>query len=429
MPTTPTTPPPPHVRLLADHQRAAGVSANEDLHVGPPGPPPSFFTSAQWTADGTSVVVASSDQTVHAFVLPDDLLADDDGAGETRSLTPQGTTKLPEPTQTVTPAPYFSLGDPSTQTFLAACRDHPIHMYQAFPDEGRAAPLCTYKLIRKETEAYITPSSLIWQYPGTHFLCGSANRLDLFDVSGHAADGPVTTIPTIPSRRHISKGSGIGMKGTVSALGASHPGGDGSSLIAAGTWTRWLGLYDLYRTDKTVANWSIAQVVAEAPGKDLGGQGIVQTIWSPCGRYLIVNERHSNGLLVYDVRVTGQLLSILRGRQADTQQRLHCDVFQGEGPGFEVWAGGQDGVVCVWEDVGLHGDLEARPSWDWRAHGSPVGSTALHSSGSVVATCSGGWEHSRSYDADDEAATRVGTDVLEESSLKLWCVEAPQGNP
>lgn len=417
---------PPQVRLVAECQRAAGLRANDDLHVGTGGSR-SFFTSAQWTADGTSVIAGSSDQAVHAFVLPDDLL---DEAAETRQLISQGTVRLPEPTQTITPAPYFSLVEPPTQTFLAACRDHPIHLYQVFPDEGRSVPLATYKLIRKETEAYITPSSLIWQYPGTHFLCGSANRLDLFDVSGHASDGPVTTIPTIPSRRHISKGSGVGMKGTVSALSASNPDGNGTSLIAAGTWTRWVGLYDLYRTDKIVANWSIAQAAAEAPGKDIGGQGIAQTIWSPCGRYLLINERHSDGLLVYDVRVTGELLSILRGRKAGTQQRLHCDVYQGSGGGFEVWAGSQDGAVHVWEDVGLHGDLEAQPSWDWKAHESPVGSAGLHSSGSVAATCSGGWEHSRSYETEDEApASRVdapGSTVLDESSLKFWSIEAPQ---
>ncbi|KAL6862865.1 hypothetical protein ACO1O0_003103 [Amphichorda felina] len=429
MPTTATHQ--PHVRLLAESHRAGSPIANDDLQRRPGGSP-SFFTSAQWTADGTSVVVGSSDKTVHAFVLPDDLL--DDGPADTRQLSPQGTVRLPEPTQTITPAPYFSLGDASTQTFLAGCRDHPIHLYHAFPDEGRSAPLYTYKLIRAETEAYITPSSLIWQYPGTHFLCGSTNRLDLFDVSGHASDGPITTIPTIPSRRYIAKGGGVGMKGTVSALAASGPDGDTTPLIAVGTWTRWVGLYDLYRTDKAVANWSIAQAVAEAPGKELGGQGIAQTAWSPDGRYLLINERHSSGLLVYDVRVTGQLLSILRGRKADTQQKLLCDVYQGGGGGFEVWAGSQDGTVHVWEGVGLHGDFETQPGWDWKAHESPVGSTGLHPSGSVAATCSGGWEHSRSHESeDDEAPTGRGdsssTTVLDETSLKFWCIEGPQEDP
>jgi hypothetical protein len=283
-----------------------------------------------------------------------------------------------------------------------------------------------YKLIRKETEQYITPSSLIWKYPGTHFVCGSANRIDLFDVSRPGNDGPLLTLPTIPSRRHLSKGGGVGMKGTVSALSASSADADGSSIIAAGTWTRWLGLYDFWRTDKVIANWSIAGAhkdVSSTDARHTAGRGIAQTLWSPCGRYLVINERNAEGLLVYDIRVTGQLLSILTGRKANTQQRLHCDVFTGEDGGFEVWAGSQGGTVHAWTGVGLHSEYGAAPSWDWQGHESPVGSTVMHQSGSVVATCAGGWEHSAVYESDGEPTRNMAqSTILEESSLKVWSI-------
>ena len=408
-------------------------------------PASAFFTSAKWTADGTTVITSASDQAVRAFVLPDDLL--EGASDEPRTLEHQGFTRLPEPPLTVTPAPFFHLGDPATQSFLATFRDHPIQLYHVFPHEdAHAAPLASYKLIRTETEEYIAPSSLLWQAPGSHFLCGSTNRLDLFDASGHASNAPLVTVPTIPSKRYISKGGGVGMKGVVSALDAAPPSADGGSIIAAGTWTRWIGLYDLIRSEKQVANWSVAKAVDSLSDEDLGGSGVAQTIWSPCGRYLVVNERNSCGLLVYDIRVTGQLLSVLRGRPADTHQRMHCDVYAGKDGGFEVWAGAQDGVVRVWEDVGLHGDLATDSSWDWKAHDAPIGSTALHSSGSVVATCSGAWEHTRFYDSNEDkdcsesesesessepASTDLGTDfrgptVLEDSCLSLWSIEAAQ---
>lgn len=190
---------------------------------------------------------------------------------------------------------------------------------------------------------------------------------------------------------------------------------------SCGHWTRWIGLYDLWRTDKTVANWSIAQAADE---QKLGGQGIAQAIWSPDGRYLVVNERHASGLMVYDVRGTSQLLSTLQGRKADTQQRLHCDVYQGQDGGFEVWAGSKDGSVQIWENVGLHGDLDARPSWGWKGHESPVGSVGLHSSGSVIATVSGGWEHPETSGDEDQLAShdRTAVSTLSESSLKLWAM-------
>lgn len=397
----------PELRLLAESPASSHVARGAGLPGGR-----SFLASAQWTADGTTVIATSSGRSVTALSLPGDLL---EGEGS-RELRPQGVTTLPEPTQAVVAAPFFSLADPATQTLLAGCKDHPVHLYHAFPmGEGLNAPLCSYKNIRMQTEEYITPSSMIWP-ESNHFLCGSANRIDCFDVSGHA-DGPVVTIHTIPSKRHLLKGGGVGMKGTVSAMGASPSDGEGSYVLAAGTWSRWLGLYDIYRSDKVVANWSIA---GAADDSGLDGNGIVQTIWSPCGRYLLVNERQTDGLLVYDIRVTGQLLSTLKGRGGSTPQRLSCDVYPGSDGGFEVWSGAQDGMLHVWEGVGLHGESGVPPSWDWKAHDAPVGNAVVHPSGSVAATCSGGWEPAP---VTDDGVT-PGITVLEESSLKLWSIEA-----
>ncbi|KAL7932904.1 hypothetical protein V8C35DRAFT_322743 [Trichoderma chlorosporum] len=442
----------PTVRLLAEHLAASKPEVGEGPSPGEEDGSPSgsgkcadassdaqdrrFYSSAQWTADGTAILALSSDQTVSSFILPADLLQP---AGEARHLRRQASIKLPEPTQTLAAAPYFSLANPASQMFLVGCRDHPLHLYRAFPqleDTGSGTgavasrPLYTYKLIRQESEQYITPASLLWEYPGTHFVCGSANRIDLFDVSGHCSDGPTVTVPTIPSRRHISKGSGVGMKGTVAALASSPPAdvnGHGS-ILAAGTWTRWMGTYDLHRSDRVVANWSIAEADRKAFRISLGGQGIVQTAWSPCGRYLVVNERQAGGLLVYDVRGTGQLLAVLKGRRSTTQQRLHFDVFPAE-TGFEVWAGTQDGMVAVWEGVGMQNDVIG-PSWTWKAHESPIGSAIVHSSGSVAATCSGGWGYPREQDMD-AAFTGAGqtldgryhqSRIFDESSLKIWSV-------
>lgn len=235
------------------------------------------------------------------------------------------------------------------------------------------------------------------------------------------------------------------MRGTVSALAAqpyqppqtqSVADGNGSSagglgLLAAGTWTRSLGLYDLLRSGECVATWSVKGAAQEA---GVGGRGVLQTVWSPCGRYLVVNERGSTGLLVYDLRGTHRLLGALEGRDGRTNQRLSCGAFPGsEGTGgFEVWAGTKDGGVVVWEGVGnLDGGVE--PSWDWKAHGSAVGATAMHMSGSVVATCSGAWkfvdEDEESSESSDESGSEASTAsrsspksqiVVEETSLKVW---------
>ncbi|KAG8669043.1 hypothetical protein FPOAC2_08355 [Fusarium poae] len=377
-----------------------------------------YYTSVQWTADGTSLLVSSALNSISTFVLPEDLL--DPSASRPRRLESQSTITLPEPSQTAAAAPFYSLAEPSSQTVLVGCRDHPIQLYHLFPPDddfaSRSAPLASYKLIRRETEEYITPSSLLWEGSGTHFLVGSTNRLDHFDMTRPGSDGPVLTIPTIPSKRHISKGSGVGMKGTVAALASSPVDGNGNSVIAAGTWTRWMGLYDVHRSDKVVANWPLPRSDDIEGG--IGGQGIVQVRWSPCGRYLIISERHASGMIVYDIRGTGELLCTLRGRSAPTQQKMSVDVFAGnpyaEFPSFEVWAGNHDGGVAVWEGVGSQiGVID--PSWSWKPHDAPVGSTALHSSGSVVATCSGGWGFGEASEAQS---------VFDESSVKIWSIGA-----
>lgn len=161
------------------------------------------------------------------------------------------------------------------------------------------------------------------------------------------------------------KGGGVGMRGIVSALSVQNcSAGEEGGMLAAGTWTRWIGLYDAGGVGGTVATWSIAE--AADIHAEIGGTGVTQTLWSSCGRYLYVVERMSRGVLVFDVRVTGRLVAWLKGRRAETNQRLGVDVFEGE-KGMEVWAGGADGVVTVWEGVGTkEGDLER--DWEWRAH-------------------------------------------------------------
>lgn len=269
-----------------------------------------------------------------------------------------------------------------------------------------------------------------------------------FDVS-RSGEEPLLRIKTIPSERHLSKGGGVGMRGVVSTLSVQPTDPVyGGGIVAAGTWTRWVGLYDFAQAGECAATWSIKAGV-NATRRDghpgVGGDGIMQTAWSPCGRYLLVSERRSRGVLVYDVRVTGELLGWLEDRDALTNQRISCDVFPGNhaAAGFEVWSGTTDGVIKVWENVGSREGAHS-PSWDWKGHGSAVGSTCLHPTGAVVATCSGTWEFPEEEVEED---SREKSGVLEdcgelgrnhvsnrhlpswmrrrnkESSLQIWSLE------
>ncbi|KAI0008509.1 hypothetical protein F4779DRAFT_641615 [Xylariaceae sp. FL0662B] len=432
----------------------------------PPSPQPpkeqdevrGYFETAQWTADGTTILTSSSSNQISGYIVPSDLLSP---KSSPLTLTPQATIQLPEPSNVLAGAPYFALSEPWTNQLLVSSRDHPIQLFYLTPTSTSTSPgpASAYPLTAARSETLQTAASLVWPAPGTHFVAGSRNQLARFDVRRNGAE-PLLRIPTIPSARHVAKGGGVGMRGTVSALSAQPPEATGASLVAAATWTRCVGLYDFAQAGECIATWSVAAaarecgasvgsgsgsgVVGGAGAEDggggaVGGDGITQTIWSPCGRYLLISERKSRGILVYDVRVTGRLLGWLSGREALGNQRIQCDVFPGQegSGGFEVWSGTSHGAVKVWEGVGSREGAHV-PGWQWDAHRSTVGSTCVHQSGSVVATCSGSWEfpdenvdgdersESGSDSSADSSSGDSGTDVSwmrrrnKESSLKIW---------
>lgn len=157
------------------------------------------------------------------------------------------------------------------------------------------------------------------------------------------------------------------MKGIVSTM-SENPSGDG--MIAAGTFTRNVGLYGSHGSGDLIGTFSVAGTEAE---RHIGGSGITQVLWSPCGRYLYVAERKSDGVLVYDIRVTGQLVGWLAGRKAMTNQRLQIDVISTNGKGkHEVWAGGIDGVVRMWE-CATDSAGEIQPTWEKKIHDGKPG--------------------------------------------------------
>lgn len=431
------------------------------------------------TADGTTVIASTYHNQLCSFVIPSDLLEPREHA---LNLRPQKTLDLPETTNVFAPAPYFALESPDTHHVLVACRDHPIQIFRALPatltpgDDHQAprhqphedSSLFSYRLISPQTEAYLPVHSLAWPSPyaatTTSFFVGSNNLIAQFNLH-RVGQGPQQVVHTIPSKRHISKGNGVGMRGMVSALSMQNdenyvPTG----LLAAGTWTRWVGLYDFARGGERVATWSVAEAAASVavpdsppgspsrgkkqPTAGIGGAGINQTAWSPDGRYLLVNERQSTGVLVYDVRVTNKVLGFLAERDALTHQRLDLTVYPDSeaAGGFEVWAGTRDGTVKVWQGVG-NDEGCIRPSWDFSTRGgadaedkhvrSPVGSVSLHKYGSVIATCTGGWKvageddgggasTSASHSSSSSSASSYSDDESGSSSLSSYSPRSHQ---
>ena len=153
-----------------------------------------------------------------------------------------------------------------------------------------------------------------------------------------------------------------GIKGIVSALGISTEG-----FLAAGTFGRWVGLYDEHGRGGSVG---VFEIGCGTQGKEEGnGRGITQVLWSGDGRYLCVAERCSDGISVWDIRGTGKRLAWLKGRNAMTNQRLGVDIINGE-----VWAGGVDGKVRLWQGLGMKEGI-VNPDWEFKAHEGEVSPT------------------------------------------------------
>ena len=95
---------------------------------------------------------------------------------------------------------------------------------------------------------------------------------------------------------------------------------------------------------------------------------MTQVIWSPCGRYLYIVERKSEGAMIYDIRKTGQLLGWLEGRKAMTNQRLGVHIASNSRTaGQEVWAGSTDGKMRAWGNP-HEGEGAQRPTFEWHGH-------------------------------------------------------------
>lgn len=365
-----------------------------------------YFKSIELSPDGTTLLTDSADHHIRTYILPPDLLEE---RTQPLRLSPYSTLPSAEPTYAAAIYPYYSLQDPSTTLFLSSVRDHPIRLATAL------APTCmaTYSLVNPATEAFITPHSIIFPHAlgGTHFVTGSDSLICLFDVSRPGTDGPVSWMPTIPSKRKQIVGGGVGMKGIVSAM-AINPAGDG--ILAAGTFTRQIGLYGSNGSGEMLGTFSIAKTEAD---RDIGGRGVTQFLWSPCGRYLYIAERKSDGVLVYDIRVTGQLLGWLRGRKALTNQRMKVDLTSStEDDSHEIWAGGADGFMRVWRNP-MYSTGPQDPSWEWQVHDDSVTGTVLHPTGTVAATCSG-QRHYPEYGSADEQSFTQKID----NSLKVWYI-------
>jgi WD40 repeat protein len=369
---------------------ASTSTIDEEASVGDPKFPSAiqsgnnFYKEAQWSPDGTCLITNSADNGIRTFVVPPELLEEEK---QPHNLSPYSIAISPEPVKAYDCYTGYDLSNPSTALVLSSQRDLPVRLSNVL-DGSKVA---SYPLIHPTTEAFISPYSLLFSRGGSHFAAGSDSVISVFDAS-RSGEGPISYLPT-----SAKKSSGaMSMKGIVSALDID----EASGILAAGTFSRHVGLYDNGGQGDCVGVFCVQGTDAD---NAIGGAGITQIKWSSDGRYLFIAERKSDGVMFYDIRNTGQLLGWLVGRNARTNQRLGVDVIT-SGDSTTIWAGASDGYIRRWLNPHEHeGAVEV--DMEWQGHIDAASSVVSHQSGSVLASCAGQRRE------EDEVASHT---------LKIW---------
>lgn len=342
-----------------------------------------FFLDAQWSADGTSIVTLNNDESLRAFVLPPELL---DPAQQPHNLISHSTLSSATRVQSYTLYPRFNLNDSSTTLILSSASDLPLRLTNALHSGYIHA---TYSHIHPTTEAFIASNSLTFIGNGSHFASGSQGSVSVFDAS-RDGEGPVITHRTKP-KNPADAATSMRDSGKILALSESCDG-----FLAAGSSNCTVGIF----SKSGHGPCETAFCVASSSDEELqrAGSGITSLAWTPNGQYLLVAERQSDGVHVYDVRYQLRRLAWLSGRRADTTQRLGIDIVP-TADGCEVWAGGTDGFVRMWRNPGSM-EGEQKPDAELKLHNDAVPSAVWHPGGAVLATCSG----QQHFAEDDESS-------------------------
>nr|OQO24877.1 hypothetical protein B0A51_06886 [Rachicladosporium sp. CCFEE 5018] len=397
-------------RCIADTGTSFCPAVKQHTGVKPSGNiQPNFFKQAQFSPDGTTIVTHNADESLRTFVLPPDLL---DSASQPHELGPHATLPSATNVQSYAIYPGFNLADPSTTLILSAPSNLPLRLTNALDPSYVPA---TYPYINSANEASIAPNSLAFIDGGTHFVAGSAGRIAVFDVTRQAG----------PEMYHNlkAKAGATDMRdtGRIMALSVSSDG-----LLAAGSTNRNVGIFGNSGRGACETTFSVARRAGEEAATR--GSAITSLGWAPDGKYLLVAERQSDGLHVYDVRNLLRRVSFLAGRNAKTTQRLGIDVLATR-EGCEVWAGGVDGVVRTWNNPGsIEG--EHRPDAKIKMHDDAVSSAVWHPSGAVLATCSGQRSFGQVITADEARSSKSDSGPSSgdeqpasrqsDNTLKIW---------
>ncbi|KAL1587906.1 hypothetical protein WHR41_03425 [Cladosporium halotolerans] len=360
-----------------------------------------FFKEAQFSSDGTCIVSLNADNALRTFRLPQDLL---DDIGKPHALSPWSVLKSPTNVQSYALPPCFDSRKPHLAQVLSAPREQPLRLSSAL---DASVTLAKYPYINPNNEAFQSPNSLLFSGNGDRFIAGSQGKIAIFETASPLRR-PLLEHRTNPLDPHLAYTS-MRDKGIIMSLAMSS-----QDVLAAGSTNRTVGLFPASGYGACETAFSVAPDPSDPDAAALHGTGITSLAWSADGTYLLVAERQSDGIHVYDVRYQRNRVAWLSGRNARTPQRLGISTVR-RPTHFEVWAGGVDGVIRMWKDPGLYGGFQEPTAEFPESHGDAISSVAWHPSGAAMVSCSG-QRHTVNDDGNDDLLRKA------DNSLKVWSI-------
>lgn len=334
-----------------------------------------FTKGCKWAPDGTCLLVASEDKKLRLFNLPSPVATGGfrDVAGwnemEYQQYSPAAVTvQEGELIYDYVWYPAMTSSDPQTCCFAVTCRDHPVHLWDAW--NGKM--ICNYASF-DHLDEMVTARSISFNLDGTKLLCGFKKTIRVFNTAR-----PGRQFQSIDSK---------GQPGIISCF-AFHP--QLPNIFAAGSYQGTIGIYN-------IDNKRMFCRLDGCQG------GVTQLLFSNDGTKLFSGCRKDNEILCWDIRNPGQVLLSLE-RVVHTSQRVHFDIDPQNGE-FLV-SGSTNRNILTWDLKELlsqpnkstgAGKFQKtspaaplyKPTMSFNAHNDAVTGVSMHPHYPILATSSG----------------------------------------
>jgi WD40 repeat protein len=268
--------------------------------------------------------------------------------------------------------------DTQTCCFVASTRDHPVRLFDSITGQVRTS----YKTKDAQDETK-SPLTCKFNLDGQKIYCGFENSIQIFDTGRPGTDCELVKLT--PNRK-----SNDGIKGLIADI-SFNP--DFSGLFAAGSYSGQIGLFD----DRT--NHLLLELLEPTIS------GVTQCRFSEDGSMLFSASRACNGIRVWDIRNTTEILHTFP-RISKTNQRMTFSIFEDK-----LYTGHQDGMVTIYNTKLFSELIEFQTDSN-----ECVGSVSVNMKDvSQIVTCSG----ERSYNIGNESDDEIETD-RRQYNVSIW---------